>query len=90
MPLASVAAVVPSTFRENSSRARRLSSGATTEVKWRPRTSPTRRRRISSRISVRTSSAQEGSAGEVRPRVDDSTYNVGLDVAELIWEPLEQ
>jgi hypothetical protein len=26
----------------------------------------------------------------VRPRVDDSTYNVGLDVAELIWEPLEQ
>ena len=24
------------------------------------------------------------------PRVDDSTYNVGLDVAELIWEPLEQ
>jgi hypothetical protein len=29
-------------------------------------------------------------AGEVRPRVDDSTYNVGLDVAELIWEPLEQ
>jgi hypothetical protein len=36
-PLASVAAVVPSTFRVNSSLARRLSSGATTEVKWRPR-----------------------------------------------------
>ena len=31
-PVASVGAV-PSTFRENSSRARRLSSGATTEVK---------------------------------------------------------
>jgi hypothetical protein len=35
-------------------------------------------------MSVRTSSAQERSAGEVRPRVDDSTYNVGLAVAELI------
>ncbi len=42
-PVASVAGEVPSTFRENSSRARRLSSGATTEVKWRPRTSPTSR-----------------------------------------------
>ena len=41
-PVASVAGVVPITFRENSSRARRLSSGATTEVKWRPRTSPTK------------------------------------------------
>ena len=30
--VASVAGAVPSTFRENSSRARRLSSGATTEV----------------------------------------------------------
>ena len=42
-PVASVAGEVPSTFRENSSRARRLSSGATTEVKWRPQTSPTSR-----------------------------------------------
>jgi hypothetical protein len=42
-PLASVAEAVPSTFRENSSRARRLSSGATTEVNWRPRTAPTSR-----------------------------------------------
>jgi hypothetical protein len=40
-PVASVAGEVPSTFRANSSRARRLSSGATTEVKSRPRTSPT-------------------------------------------------
>ena len=40
-PVASVAGELPSTFREKSSRARRLSSGATTEVKWRPRTSPT-------------------------------------------------
>ena len=42
-PGASVAGAVPSTFREKSSRARRLSSGATTEVKWRPRTSPSSR-----------------------------------------------
>jgi hypothetical protein len=42
-PVAAVDEAVPSTFRENSSRARRLSSGATTEVNWRPRTSPTRR-----------------------------------------------
>ena len=42
-PGASVAGAVPSTFREKSSRARRLSSGATTDVKWRPRTSPTSR-----------------------------------------------
>jgi hypothetical protein len=28
-------------FRANSSRARRVSSGATTEVNWRPRASPT-------------------------------------------------
>ena len=41
--VASVAAEVPSTFRVNSSRARRLSSGATTEVNRRPRTSPTSR-----------------------------------------------
>jgi hypothetical protein len=41
--VASVAGAVPSTFCENSSRARRESSGATTEVKRRPRTSPRRR-----------------------------------------------
>ena len=29
-------------------------------------------------------------AGEVRPHVDGSGYEVVLDVAELIWEPLEQ
>ena len=40
--VASVAGAVPITFRENSSWARRLSSGATTEVKWRPRTSPSK------------------------------------------------
>ncbi len=39
-PVASVDGEVPSTFWANSSRARRLSSGATTEVKWRPRMSP--------------------------------------------------
>jgi hypothetical protein len=27
--------------------------------------------------------------GEVRPRVKDSGYEVVLDVAELVWEPLE-
>jgi hypothetical protein len=39
----SVAEALPSTFRESTSRARARSSGATTEVKWRPRTSPTSR-----------------------------------------------
>jgi hypothetical protein len=29
-------------------------------------------------------------AGELRPHVDGSGYEVVLDVAELIWEPLEQ
>jgi hypothetical protein len=32
-----VAEAVPNTLRAHSSRARRLSSAATTEVKWRPR-----------------------------------------------------
>ena len=27
--------------------------------------------------------------GEVRPRVDGPGYEVVLDVAELVWEPLE-
>ena len=39
-PAESVAGELPSTFRENNSRARRLSSAATMDVKWRPRTSP--------------------------------------------------
>ena len=28
-------------------------------------------------------------AGEVRPRTDSNGYEVVLDVAELVWEPLE-
>jgi hypothetical protein len=42
-PVVSVAAVVPSTLRANSSRARVRSSAPTTVVKCRPRTSPRRR-----------------------------------------------
>jgi hypothetical protein len=42
-PVVSVAGAVPSTLRENDSRARWLSSGATTEVKCLPRTSPSSR-----------------------------------------------
>jgi hypothetical protein len=40
---ASVTDALPATFRANISRERRLVSGATTDVNFRPRTSPTSR-----------------------------------------------
>jgi len=44
MPFDSVTTLFPTTFWAKTSRALRRSSGATTEVNWRPRTSPTIRR----------------------------------------------
>ena len=41
MTAASVTVSAPITFRAKSSLARRVSSGATTDVNWDPRTSPT-------------------------------------------------
>ena len=73
-PLASVAGEVPSTFWEKSSRARRLSSGATTEVKWRPRTSPT------SRSAARIEPADNSRIVEHVARDADTVQSL-LDVA---------